>query len=202
MKTTFFALALMCISVSAAASNDNAVSEACILGESNDNADLSADDRIAMCSQWMEEDQPARTLALLYRAEAYVEQKQWKEAFQDYSEMLELDAGSPTAWYNRGGLRARHFGQIEEAISDISKAVALTQDRPRARYFLHRAAANGRLIEQGTRTEIQNLESLRSIRSDLETFLALTDRKSWEEERRAAAKDALAYVTARLKASE
>ncbi|MEP3847320.1 MAG: tetratricopeptide repeat protein [Paracoccaceae bacterium] len=187
--------------MSVAASSDNAVSEACISGKSEDRVHLTADSRIAICSEWMEEDQSARSVALLYRAELYAEQQQWDEAFQDYSEMLQLDADNPSVWYNRGALRARHFGQVEEAIMDFDEAVALTHDRPRARYFLHRAAAYGRLIEEESeRTVEQDLEALHSMQSDLETFMVLTADKPWEEKKRAAAKDALTYVAARLKA--
>ena len=190
----------MSVSMPAAASSDTAVSEACISGKSDDRGHLTADSRIVICSEWMEEDQSARAVALLYRAELYAGQEQWDEAFQDYSEMLQLDADNPSVWYNRGAMRARYFGQVEEAIADFNEAVALTHDRPRARYFLHRAAAYGRLIEETERTVEQDLEALHNMQSDLETFMALTADKPWEEKKRAAAKDALTYVAARLKA--
>ncbi|MEO9897002.1 MAG: hypothetical protein ABJD13_19390 [Paracoccaceae bacterium] len=200
MKRTFLIAAVACFAASAAASNENTASEACISGKSKDRVHLTAESRIEMCSDWMQQDKSARSLALLYRAEVYAEQKQWKDAFQDYSQMLELDAGNPSGWYNRGALRARHFGQIEEAIADFNEAVALTHDRPRARYFLHRAAAYGRLIEEGDRTNAQKIEALRIMESDLDTFMTLTVDKPWEEKKRAAAKDALTYVAARMKA--
>ena len=111
-----------------------------------------------------------------------------------------VDAGSGETIYVISGATFGFLLTDPNGGANNNEAVALTHDRPRARYFLHRAAAYGRLIEETERTVEQDLEALHNMQSDLETFMVLTADKPWEEKKRAAAKDALTYVAARLKA--
>lgn len=200
MKLSPITALFVCFAASAYASDQSDASRACISGKSADATPLNAARHVLVCTDWLNADPAARSLALVFRAEAYEKQQDWAKAFQDYSDIVQLTPENPSAWYNRGVLRLRYFGQADAAIADFDAAIDLTQDRLRPRYFLHRAAAYGQLFEAGQLSKVDQLSALGNIRTDLETYLSLTEDQAWQKKGRAAANEILVYVTARLEA--
>lgn len=69
-----------------------------------------------------------KSLAYFQRAKAEAKTKNYAEAIEHYSKVIELDCASTSVYFNRGGLLAK-IGNISEAIDDLIQAKNLTQDK-------------------------------------------------------------------------
>ncbi len=60
--------------------------------------------------------------------------------FADMTAVIECCGDNPTAFYRRAFLQMTYRKDPDAAMADINQAIALTEDRPRARYYEFRAA--------------------------------------------------------------
>lgn len=78
---------------------------------------------VELCDQYIEEN-PADSLAYLYRGTAKNDLKLYEEAIKDYDESIRLDSNDAIAYNNRG-LAKNNLKRYEEAIKDYDEAIRL-----------------------------------------------------------------------------
>ena len=71
------------------------------------------------------------------------------QAYADYSLIIEEGFGYASAFANRANLEVKLNEDLQAALRDIDQAIELTEDKPRARYFLMRATLLASLYELG-----------------------------------------------------
>lgn len=130
-------------------------------------------DRIEACTVWSGYE-GEREGAIYFRALLNNKAGNSDAAYDDFSESLQFDKGNPSAWHSRGVINLYDRGNTDEGIADLTEAINLRLDEPRAYYFYNRgqgyviAAADG--VEDGN----YDIGLLELARVDLQTFLDLS----------------------------
>jgi len=147
----------------------NIATEACIVTRTADGTTRSPAQKIAACTQWLAlADDPVSPL--YYRAMVLEEAGQLDAALADYTAVIEAGANLPRSYASRARITASQGGDVDAAIADMDRAIALTQgtDRVRPSYFLTRAIMLSHKAHQAAGSV--RLRWLDAARVDLETF--------------------------------
>ncbi len=96
----------------------------------------------AACNDWVRlapDDIQARYFRGLFLLDHATGKAGQETAFADMSAVIAAKSENPTAFFRRAMLQAQLRGNLEAALADIDRAIALAEERPRARYFEARA---------------------------------------------------------------
>ncbi|PJI93099.1 hypothetical protein BC777_1967 [Yoonia maricola] len=106
-------------------------------------AALSNFEQIAACDDYVaiaeDKVQPTYTRAVHLFENGITEAHQ-EQAYQDFTFVIDAGSTNPSAYANRALLNMRYRNAPDAALADMSAAIDLREDNPRASYFERRAA--------------------------------------------------------------
>ncbi|PIE07367.1 MAG: hypothetical protein CSA74_08280 [Rhodobacterales bacterium] len=99
--------------------------------------------QLAACNDWVRlapDDTQARYFRGIHLHPNVRTDADRETVFADMTAVIECCGDNPTAFYRRAFLQMTYRKDPDAAMADINQAIALTEDRPRARYYEFRAA--------------------------------------------------------------
>jgi tetratricopeptide (TPR) repeat protein len=123
-----------------------------------------------------------RSQALEHLAGAYTMLKQFEEAYQTLSQVLEINPHSAHLWYNRG-LTGRYTIRLVQAVRDFEKAVELETDPQQRQKFIEILTQTRKMAEQERGMRGPNF-TLDQLQEQQELFIQgthLMHRQKWAE---------------------
>ncbi len=123
-----------------------------------------------------------RADALEYLASAYTMLKQFENAYQTLSELLEIDPRPAYFWYNRG-MAGRYTMRLVQATRDLEKAVELEKDPAQRQKFIELLAQTREMAEseRAIRGPDFTLEQLQEQQNHFAQAIQLMHREQWAD---------------------
>jgi tetratricopeptide (TPR) repeat protein len=123
-----------------------------------------------------------RADALEYLASAYTMLKQFEDAYQTLSQLLEIDPRPAYFWYNRG-MAGRYTLRLVQATRDLEKAVELEKDPAQRQQFIALLAQTREMAESERALRGPNftLEQLQEQQNLFARATQLMNQKKWAD---------------------
>jgi len=123
-----------------------------------------------------------RADALEYLASAYTMLKQFENAYQTLSQLLEIDPRPAYFWYNRG-MVGRYTMRLVQATRDFEKAVELEKDPAQRQQFIELLAQTREMAEseRAIRGPDFTLEQLQEQQNHFARATQLMNREQWAD---------------------
>ncbi len=120
--------------------------------------------------------------AMEHLATAYTMLKQFEEAYQTLSQVLEINPRFAHMWYNRG-LTGRYTMRLVQAVYDFEKAVELETDPQQRKNYIEILTETRQMAEEerALRGPDFSLEQLREQQNLFSHGLQLLNREKWAE---------------------